>query len=64
MLPGAQRGDSTRRGGRWGGEGRGEGRRDKLVAKDWSDDGGFLEDVNNDRADSGRTGARLQLPSF
>lgn len=35
--------------------GRGEGKRDKLVAKDCSDDGGCLEDVNNNRVDSGRT---------
>lgn len=76
MLPGSRRGDSTGRGGevggelgRWegswggreGGESRGEGRRDKLVAKDCSDDGGCFEDVNNDRADSGRTGARSQF---
>lgn len=67
MLPGSRRGDSTGRGGevgREGGESRGEGRRDKLVAKDCSDDGGCLEDVNNDRSDSGRTGPRSQLLSF
>lgn len=52
-LPGARRGDSTRPGREVGREA--EGRWDKLVAKDCSDDGGCLEDVNNDRTDSGRT---------